>query len=124
VLAAWSGLLKEGGHVVTTVRVHGLTNDARTVEEAIADFRDRALQRARRWEPFISKSSTEIAELAESYAHRMLSNRLGDERTIRDAFERAGFVIHRAELGHVPGELYPTVYLRIAAEKRTESHGG
>lgn len=118
VLATWNSLLKIGGSVLTTVRVHSLTNDTRTVEEAITDFRDRALQRARRWEPFISRSATEIAELAETYAHRMLSNRLGDERMIRVAFEKAGFAIRRAELGSVPGELYPTVYLRIAAEKQ------
>jgi hypothetical protein len=124
VLAAWSELLKPGARLVTTIRIHEKSLTARDPETAIKDFRERAMKRARRWEPFLRKSSVEIGELAEVYARSMRSNPIGDEIEIKSLLETAGFEIVTSQVGEVPGELFPTVYLRVACVRKIQEQTG
>jgi len=117
ILGIWHRLLRTSGRVVTTVRVHQRSLVARDTEAAIADFRERAVQRARRWEPFLHRTAAEIGELAEVYARKMQGSPLGDVAEIRMMIQNAGFQIDRWELGEVPGELYPTIYVRLTCIK-------
>lgn len=114
VLDAWFHLLKPGGRLVTTIRLHQKTLTARDPESAIKDFRDRAVERGKRWEPFLHKSAVEIGELAEIYARTMLSHPIGGDSEIEMLVKAAGFEITNMQLAEVPGELYPTIYLRLA----------
>jgi hypothetical protein len=117
VVRAWAELLAPGGVLVTTVRIHPRSSRAREFDSAVRDFRERAEQRARRWRPFLKASPSDIGIVAEEYAGRMKSNDLGGEEVIRNQLDRAGFQTHFEELAEVPGELYPTTYLRLAATK-------
>jgi len=117
VVRAWAGLLEPGGVLVTTVRIHPRSARVREFDSAVRDFRERAEQRARRWRPFLKVSPGEIGVLAEYYAGRMKSNDLGGEDFIQDQLIRGGFHIQFEELAEVPGELYPTTYLRLACKK-------
>ena len=123
VLEKWFNLLKPGGRLVTTVRVHQQALTARDPEAAVRDFRDRAVERAKRWEPFLHKSAVEIGEAAEVYARTMQSHPIGDEAEIRSLLESSGFEIATAQLGEVPGELYPTIYLRLACIRNADGKG-
>jgi hypothetical protein len=117
VVEAWAGLLRIGGSLVTTVRIHPRSARAREFDVAVRDFRERAEHRARRWRPFLKRSPAEIGVLAETYAARMKSNDLGGEEDVRAALSEGGFQIEFEELSEVPGELYPTTYLRLACMK-------
>jgi SAM-dependent methyltransferase len=124
VTKAWGRLLRPGGMLVTTVRIHPRFVSARDPETAARDFRERAEQRAHRWRPFLNRSPVEIGELAEVYARRMKSNDLGSELAIREVLKQAGFEVLFEELASVPGELYPTTYLRLACEKTQITNQG
>ncbi len=117
ILNVWSRVLKSGGRVITTVRMHGKALPARSEEEAIRDFKERAIQRFERWEPYLNIRIDKIGELSEIYARKMISNKLGSEDEVLGLIKSCGFDILKQELSNVPGELYPTVYLRLACEK-------
>ena len=117
VLEAWHGLLNVDGTVITTVRAHSETDHGQTADEAVASFQERALNRWSRWESFISLSRTEVAYRAEAYARRMVSNPIG---TVDDIVATVSPLFHLIDkqLAFVPGELYPTKYLRVNMTKR------
>lgn len=117
ILNIWSHVLKPGGRVITTVRMHGKTLPARSEEEAIRDFKERAIIRFERWEPYLNIGVHKVGELSEVYARKMVSNKLGGEDWVIEAIKSSGFIILERELSDVPGELYPTVYLRLVCEK-------
>jgi SAM-dependent methyltransferase len=112
-LAGFRRILRPNGRFITTIRLHSSSFVTRDNEQLIADFRQRAIERAHRWEPFLRKTANEIGSLAEDYARRMKSFVLGDERELRRLITDSGFEIEHAELADVPGELTPTVYLRV-----------
>lgn len=118
VLSIWHRLLKDGGKVITTVRVHPIMYQGRDIETAIHDFRERATQRAVRWGPFIKRSPNEIGQMAESYARKMRSENLGDKEDICRMFKDNGFIIIKDKLVDVLGELYPTKYIEVFGEKQ------
>lgn len=118
VLAKWSELLKPGGRVVTTVRMHPLSPPVREPMEAVRDFRERAEQRLQRWRPFLGRSAAEVGQLVEVYAERMRSADVGDVADVRELFNAAGLPVCCEEVAEVPGELQPTTYLRLVCEKR------
>lgn len=114
VLRRWKSLIRPGGRVVTTVRVHPLSPAARSPEEAVQDFSRRAVQRYARWRSFLRRTPAEIGELAETYARRMQSENLGDVEEIMSMFRESGFVIERHEVASTPGELQRTTYLELS----------
>jgi hypothetical protein len=112
VLSAWSNLLSSNGSVVTTVRAHAESQVAQTQDEAIRGFRERAVVRWRRWEPFVGCSSRNVGARAEYYARSMVSNQVGSVDLINSLLARH-FEVSYAHVADVPGELYPTRYLRV-----------
>lgn len=118
VLSRWTKYLRAGGEVITTVRVHDEGSAARDESKAAKDFSDRARVRAERWRSLLRRSPEDISRLALEYAHRMKSERLGTQADVLDLFRAVPLDILQAELADVPGELWPSAYLRIHA--RTE----
>lgn len=117
VLRGWHGILTDRGCVVTTVRVHSEAESGQTAQEAIAGFRSRAQNRWHRWAPFIDIPAVEIADRAELYARRMVSRPIGPPAQIMSMLsERFDLTSH--DLASVPGELYPTKYIRVVLTKR------
>jgi len=117
ILKIWRHLLRPGGAAVTTVRIHESAAPARDTEKLISDFRSRAVQRAIRWKPFIRITPERLGQLSEVYARRMKSVVLGDPDRVRAIFSRAGLRMAYNELASVPGELMPSRYLRIVAQR-------
>lgn len=116
VVRGWAGLLKdEQSRVITTIRLHGATTVVRDEEKAISDFVTRARGRLPRWRGFIRKAPSEIVALSEAYIRRMVSNRHGEDADIERLLEAEGLVVIHKEVGEVPGELYPTAYMRVMA---------
>jgi SAM-dependent methyltransferase len=113
VVGVWRELLRPGGELVTTVRIHSHTPQGRDEDSAIRDFALCARKRSERWQPFLARSQDEIAALAEIYAQRMMSTHIGSEAEIRQIVTNIGFDIHNERLAEVPGELHPTTYLEL-----------
>jgi hypothetical protein len=112
VLKAWREMLSTDGQVITTIRAHMESPRVQTDEEAIRGFRERARTRWSRWEPFIQIPSSTISEYAEIYARRMVSNPIGSEAAISKLLA-SQFAIRFKALADVPGELFPTRYMRV-----------
>jgi hypothetical protein len=120
VIAAWRDALKPGGWLITTARVHSRSPRALDAEDAVQDFRDRARQRAATWRPFLRRTPEQIADLAETYARRMVSNDLGSEDHIVSALRNGGMTIVEARLQPVPGEMGPTTYLELVCKSEAD----
>jgi len=119
VVRNWHDSLIPGGTVVTTVRLHPMDkHDGAQLTDLAAAFTQRARHSARRWRPYLRASVDEIASNAYEYATHIVSTDLGDESTVLRLFERARFDILRADVTEVRGELQPTGYLRIVAQKK------
>jgi hypothetical protein len=116
VVDGWSKILMPQGRVITTVRVHSESESGQTAEEAIASFRERARIRWRRWAPFIDLRAVEVADRAEIYARRMISRPIGTQSEINDLLSKR-FSVCYEELAQVPGELFPTKYIRTVSRK-------
>jgi len=122
VLDLWADYAKPGGRLVTTIRVHSANPVGRTHAEAVEDFVERAVSRYRRWEPYLDKTPGEIATLARTYGNLMISNELGDEGSIRGLFEdHPRWSVRSWERAPVPGELFPTSYVRLVCERVEKS---
>ncbi len=114
----WFDVLKQGGRAVTTVRLHENAVEVRDEERAVLDFVTRARVRLPRWKQFLRQSSQYLYSSIEHYARKMVSNRIGGEHDIVRSFEAHRFGILSTEVAKVPGELYPTIYLRLEAERK------
>lgn len=112
VLAGWHGALRPGGRVITTVRCHAERVSGQDEEEAVRGFRSRAKSRWERWSPFIDLAPHEVADRAEVYARRMVSNPIGTQQEILDLISH-DFNVSSSEIAGVPGELHPTSYIRM-----------
>ncbi len=120
VAEGWHSVLKPGGRVITTIRVHAEAEAGQTTEEAVASFRARAQTRWRRWAPFIDARAVEIADRAEIYARRMISRPMGTQSEITELLSNQ-FSVQQQELAGVPGELYPTKYMRVVLKRQGEA---
>jgi hypothetical protein len=116
-LDGWAKVLDAEGRVITTIRVHAESESGQTQDEAIAGFRERAQVRWRRWAPFIANQASEVADRAEIYARRMVSRPIGTELEIIRLLS-VRFNIKSEEIAHVPGELYPTKYMRVILTRK------
>jgi hypothetical protein len=105
-------MVQTNGLVITTVRVHAGLRRGQSVEEAVGSFRERAASRWRRWQPFVGLERQAVSAMAEQYARRMISNPIGSVDNILNLFADS-FSVEYTELEEVPGELYPTQYLRL-----------
>jgi hypothetical protein len=117
VLNAWLRLLSVNGVIITTVRAHAEAIAGRTLEEAVAQFGQRATKRWRKWSSLTGVPVSEVSKRAEYYAREMVSNAIGDEASVVRLLEEKFDVVSH-ELAAVPGELVPTKYLRVIMKRR------
>lgn len=118
VLQKWHALLKDDGKFVTTIRIHDSKHiiPIETQQLAIEKFVKKTVSRAKKY-PNLKLSINEIRTLAQVYAKSMKSNKLGDKLEIIDEIQKQGFDIIHMEEAQVVGELYPSKYIRIVAQK-------
>ncbi|MEV6813378.1 class I SAM-dependent methyltransferase [Micromonospora sp. NPDC051296] len=133
VIDSWSDLLRPGGTVVTTVRLHEgnewpssdeAQDDRHRVTDLVDDFELRFRERAASWRGLLSVQLEELSAAVRRYAARMESHDLGDAEEIRTAFGRSGFTLLSGfEVEGVEGELVRTKYLRLCAQLSGDSGG-
>ena len=119
VVAKWGSLLRDGGKVITTVRIESRP-DADVVKSSpaeVTNFRKRAAREANKWRGFLEIPEEDVAELAQRYAERMESFSLQTKEELLDLFQNAGFRCE-IEMAEVPGEMKASVYARVVAEKK------
>ncbi|MEG3633921.1 class I SAM-dependent methyltransferase [Micromonospora palythoicola] len=135
VIDNWSALLRPGGQVVTTVRLHpgnewptvDEQDDRHQVSDLVDDFELRFRQRALGWRGLLQVQLEELSAAVREYASRMESHDLGDADDVRKAFGGRGFTLAETDIGEVEGELVRTKYLRLCAalsEDDSGSRGG
>jgi hypothetical protein len=120
VVSRWHSLLRNGGKVVTTIRIEPRTK-AELVKASlpeISNFRKRASREASKWRGFLEITEEDVAELAQRYAERMVSFSCQSDTEIISLFQEAGFSCD-IEIASVPGEMKASNYARVIAEKNT-----
>ncbi|MBX7266136.1 class I SAM-dependent methyltransferase [Micromonospora sp. Llam7] len=131
VIGSWSALLRQGGTVVTTVRLHpgnewpssDEPDDRHRVTDLVDDFELRFRERAASWRGLLSVQLEELSAAVRRYASRMESHDLGDADDVRTVFGRGGFTLSEADVGDVDGELVRTKYLRLCAALSADDSG-
>jgi len=127
VLSRWWDLLRPGGGVLTTVRLHprneypdqdNIDLDFGTecrVADPVDNFELRLRERAADWQDMLPIDLEELSRAGRKYADRMISNDLGDADAIKKTFEENQFELAEAVAAPVRGELVGTEYLRVVA---------
>ncbi len=111
----WNSLLKKGGCVITTVRVHDHKTSTQNRERQIKEFIEKARERSVKVQEHIQYSPKKIAQMAEEYITRMKSSNLGTEEDILALFNQ--FLV-KYNISNVLGELERSKYLQIVAKKK------
>jgi hypothetical protein len=124
VIRIWHRLLRPGGSVVTTVRLHPLDAPRGAILDEVSDFTLRAQEAAGRWRRYLQAGIDELTTAARQYAVSMRSYDLGDAAAVTRMLISAGFKIECSELGAAHGELRPVTYLRVVATKPAAGGGG
>lgn len=122
VVKIWHQLLRPGGTVVTTVRLHPLDAPRGALLDEVADFAVRAQAAAERWRLYLKAEVEEVTATARQFAVFMRSYDLGDANTVLALFSAAGFEIGHCELSATRGELREATYLRVVAKKPTRGN--
>jgi hypothetical protein len=117
VVTAWYQLLRLGGSVVTTVRLHPLDAPRGALLDEVSDFTLRAQAAAERWQLYLRAGIEDITAAARQYAVSMRSYDLGDATSVLKIFTTAGFEVEHCELSATRGELREATYLRVVAKK-------
>ncbi len=115
VVAGWFSLLRRGGSVVTTVRLHPRDVPGESSAD-VSGFVSRVAELAR-LRRFPKIKDEDLVAAASLYAQKMTSHDLGDVNEILALFREVGFVIEHQEVAPVKGEVTPTEYLRLVARK-------
>ena len=113
----WYDLLRPGGAVITTVRLHPLDVPRGAGLDEVSDFTLRAQAAAERWRIYLKAGVGELTAAARLYAISMRSYDLGDADAVLNVFCNAGFKIEHQELGKTHGELREATHLRLVARK-------
>lgn len=114
----WYRLLKPNGRIITTARLsHGLcVRKTMASQDEIEDFITRAKQHIETKKPWLRPMKDTILELANSYAHNIVSYTLPSEDYIRKLFHQ--FSNLSIECGNTDAEFEgKTEYARIIVEK-------
>jgi SAM-dependent methyltransferase len=122
VLDNWRALLRPGGRIVTTVRLHPREprrrDDAPTgVPQDLVRYALRLRERALGWRSIIGIDLDALVVEAREYIQRITSTDIGDLDDIKALVGRHGFRVlsdeSGTEIGDVDGELVPTTYARL-----------
>lgn len=117
VAAIWHQLLKPGGTVISTARIHPMDAPRGALLDEVSDFALRAQSAAERWRMYLKAGVEELTVAARQYAVSMRSYDLGDENDIVALLGEVGFDVEHRELGATPGELRESTYVRFIAKK-------
>jgi SAM-dependent methyltransferase len=129
VVASWKDLLRPGGLVVTTVRLHPRNEYAdqeagdlefgedRRLTDPIDDFELRLRERAAGWQDMLSIDLESLSLAGRQYAKQMVSHDLGDADEVQKIFESQEFALMTSVPARVRGELVGTEYLRLTARR-------
>jgi hypothetical protein len=117
----WRALLKPGGRIVTTVRLHPLeprrrADDPRTgVPQDLVRFSLRLRERALGWRNLMGIDLDALVGAARTYTLKIVSTDIGDLRDVVSIARKHGFEPERGghETGEVSGELVPGHYARL-----------
>lgn len=122
VVERWFQLLKPGGRVFTTVRVHGPGSEKEVIAqpEQINNFRALAFEQAKRWQGFLLAKPENIANKAQEYAERMVSYRISSVDELKTLFDDNGFVHEYSKLTTVKGEMSAAQYIELVVRKPLE----
>jgi SAM-dependent methyltransferase len=115
VVENWRRVLRPGGCVVTTVRLHDLERSVEDQSRAETEYLLRLYERAKSSHWLLEIDFDDLHDAAREYVRRMRSRPIGGQSEIESIFVQHGFRITKAEVGHVDGELQPATYLRIVA---------
>jgi hypothetical protein len=118
-LRHWLALLAPGGRIVTTVRIEaGGADGISATEEEVKAFQVQARRLGRTWSAFLPLTSDEIAQLARTYAQRMVSQSLSTLDELESLVYDAGLEIVSLEKVTVPGEMHRSEYARVVAGRK------
>lgn len=120
VLRKWNQLLKNGGNVITTIRIDPnvvLNKPIRPTPQEIRDFVHRAEVLANLWREFVLLEPEEIGNLAGIYAQRIESYPIPDNIYLTKLFTDAGYEIQNIAENTIKGEMNKTNYAEIVAKK-------
>jgi len=129
VVRSWFSLLRPGGRLMTTVRLHArneyVVQDAsdpdvggiHRVTDPTDDFELRLRERASAWRGMIPIALEDLSRAGRQYANNMTSHDLGDEDDITTALRDQQFELVEHTTGRVNGELIGTEYLRVLASR-------
>lgn len=118
VLQNWAALLRPGGAVITTVRLHPRDGELQGVTHDVTEFLLRLRRRAENWRWLLKIDIDELVDAAREYALKMTSRDLGDLDDVLGLFETNGFDLLQYETARVEGELCETEYARVVATVR------
>lgn len=118
VLRRWAGMLRPGGTVITTVRLHPRNGELQGVAYDVSDFLLRLKDRAENWRWMLQIDLKELLDAGREYALKMTSRDLGDLDEVLTLFDANGFDVGYSKTKRVEGELCETEYVRIVATVR------
>jgi len=113
IVANWRRVLRPGGAVITTVRLHDNETLLEDQSRAETQYLLRLYERAKNSHWLLKIDFDDLRHAALKYVQRMNSEYLGGRSDIESIFVDQGFRITKAEVDHVDGELQPATYLRI-----------
>ncbi len=117
VVKNWYDVLNENGMIITTVRIRDnntLTTNRSLKEKYILE----CVNRFQKWEGYFDITLSEFKDMVEKYITNMVSHDLGNEKNIKEIFERNGLVIDgTTNINDTPGEMNETSYYEICCLK-------
>jgi pimeloyl-ACP methyl ester carboxylesterase len=119
VISNWSYLLRPGGTVITTVRVHD--HEKTNFHDAIENYKRKAYLEIKKIPDVFDLDPHKFQDMAEEYANKMHSENLGDADCICSYFEKAGFLVKLRKIQDVSGELSPSKYVQLVFIKPNDN---
>ena len=134
IVEKWKKLLKDGGKIVTTVRLYDhctfmqptFPEESNNILSYLTKVQMRYKELPAEQAKQFGISSNELSYLAARYIINMLSNPHGNTDDIDDLFNKSGLHVirTRSSIAQVPGEIYETNYYRIVAMKLGDEYNG
>lgn len=109
-LKAWRGSLRDGGAVLTTVRIHDQASGGESARPGNVERWRAAAERSARWWPGVSSLPVaELVERAGEFAARQERNAVYRRSDLMDLFDNAGFRQVQCDVVDVAGKQFARV---------------